>query len=138
MGSDAIPPSTVLYRLLPSSQNTHLSPACNWRGSPNPERMVPSKLNSSPPYAGSLKLSLPVTLKISMVASSCDRRPTSNGREIRTSHEKNALSFRSVLRVRTVPSEQLRSAGDAARWPRGGAKGLNVLGPQLIDAGCAE
>src|SRR5213076_1417014 len=77
-------------------------------------------------------------LKISTMASNCPCGPRSNGRETRTSHEKNALSLRSVFRVRTLPSAQFRSAGEVARSPRGGANGLNELGPQLLEVGCAE
>src|SRR5256885_3452680 len=110
------PPSTILHQPSPPAvQNTHLSPACSWRGSPNPERMVPSKLNSSPPYAGSLKLSVFVTLKTSMISSACPWRPVLMGRDSRTSQEKNALSLRRVFRVSTLPSAQFRSAGDVAR-----------------------
>jgi len=54
------------------------------------------------------------------------------------SHEKYELSLRSVLRCSTDPSAQLRSVGDAARWPAGGANGLSGLGPQLADVGWAE
>jgi len=96
---------------------------------------VPSKLKSKPPYAGSLKLSVFVRLKISTMASNCPCGPRSNGRETRTSHEKNALSLRSVFRVSTLPSAQFRSAGEVARSRRGGANGLNELGPQLIEVG---
>src|SRR2546427_6872161 len=74
--------------------------------------MVPSKLNSSPPYAGSLKLSVFVTLKTSMISSACPWRPVLMGRDSRTSQEKNALSLRRVFRVSTLPSAQFRSAGD--------------------------
>src|SRR5689334_387140 len=89
-------------------------------------------------FDGSRKLSALVRLKISTIASSWPWGPAANAREMRTSHEKYALSLRRVLRRSTCPSAQLRSAGEFARCPAGGAKGLNGLGPQLADAGCAE
>src|SRR2546422_10783584 len=82
------PTSTILHQPSPPAvQNTHLSPACSWRGSPNPERMVPSKFRNVP-AAGSLKLSVLVTLKTSTKASRWPRGPVAIGRDTRRSHDK--------------------------------------------------
>src|SRR5437773_10736640 len=126
-------PFTALYRPLARSQNTHRSPACNWRGSPDPERIVPSKLNSSPPYAGSLKLSVFVRLNTSKISSACPWRPALMGRDSRTSQEKYALSLRSVLRFSTEPLAQIRSCGLPARCPL-----PTLAAPHFSDTGCAE
>src|SRR5207247_9515397 len=109
----------ALCRRLPPCQNTHLTPACSWRGSPSPERIVPSKFLYVVPDAGSLKLSALVTLKISIRASSCPRGPAGNGREMRMSQEKYALSLRMVFRRRMCRSAQIRSCGLLARIPLG-------------------
>src|SRR3989454_11293315 len=112
------PTSTILHQPSPPAvQNTHLSPACSWRGSPNPERMVPSKLNSSPPYAGSLKLSVFVTLKTSMISSACPWRPVLMGRDSRTSQEKYALSYRAGWASAQNRLGRIRPAGSLPGCP---------------------
>src|SRR5437899_12974319 len=128
------PTSSVLPQpSQPAVQNTHLRPACSWRGSPNPERMVPSKLNSSPPYAGSLKLAVFVRLNTSTISSACPWRPALMGRDSRTSQEKYALSLRSVLGFSTEPLAQIRPSGLPARCPL-----PTLTAPHFPYAACAD
>ena len=76
------------------------------------------KLKSSDPTALSRKLSALVRLNTSTSGSMMVPLRRVKRREKRISQVKKALSRRSVLRVRIVPSAQMRSDGCAARMFR--------------------